>query len=122
MIDPTKCELEEHYHDPEDGGDTWYFTYPKDDYPFRGFRPLEEYGNVISFCIAFTSYPNRTYNIRVSPTVEEGDSTTDVDWRDMDEDIEYDEITLRKLEKIIKAEQGISSIVRINEPEEEEHA
>lgn len=102
MIDPGKCTLEDYWHNDEYSCDTYYFRYPRDEYPFRDFRPLEEYGNVVSFCISFTTYPNRTYDISVSPTVEfdDGEWQSDVDWRDMIEGLEYDEVTLRKLEKI----------------------
>lgn len=90
MIDPAKCELEEHYHDPEDGSDIWYFTYPKDDYPFRGFLPLEEYGNVVSVCISVSTDRMGGVYIAASPTVLDGDGLTDVDWRDLDPAIDYD--------------------------------
>ena len=88
MIDVSKCEYEESHHDIDCGCDVHYFTYPKDLGECE-FYSEEDYGNVFCMCISLTVYENGEYNIAMSPTVDEGDSLIDVDWRDLHEGINY---------------------------------
>lgn len=96
MIDPTKCEFEEYYHDPIDDADTYYFDYPVDDYHFRGFLPLEEYGDVVCVCISLVVFDGKC-EIMASPTVADGDSLSDVDWCGLVFGIDYDDTIEQKL-------------------------
>ena len=90
MIDVSKCEYEESYHDPDCRHDVHYFTYPKDLGECE-FYSEEDYGNVFCMCISLTVYENGEYEIAMSLTIDEGDSLIDVDWRYLHKGINYTE-------------------------------
>lgn len=114
MIDPTKCEFDDYYHNPIDGSDTYYFTYPKDDYPFSGFLPFEEYGEVVSVCISLDIDCNGERWMMASPTIEEDCGTSDVDWCGLVPGIDYDStIELKLLKMGEKALEMISKAAQI---------
>ena len=82
MIDINNCHFEESAH--LENETVYYFTYPKD-LSETEFYPEEDYGNVVSMCISLTvSNDNKLeYYMQMSPTIEEGSSLIDVDWRDL---------------------------------------
>ena len=88
MIDVSKCEFEESHKDSE-YGEVYYFTYPKD-LDETEFYSEEDYGNVFCMCISLTVQGTGERYLAMSPTVEEEDCLTDVDWRDLYEGINYD--------------------------------
>lgn len=108
MIDASKCEYEESYHEPDCQCDVHYFTYPKD-LKECNFCQEKEYGNVLCMCISLSVYENGEYDMAMSPTVEEGDSLMDVDWKDLDMGINYTEETISNLLNKVKEVGGLTT-------------
>ena len=101
MIDPEKCEFEESYDDADFGCTVYYFTYPTDWNEIR-FCPegeyISEYGSrVFCMCVSLSVYGDDSVNLAMSPTVETGDSLSDVDWRDLEYGVNYTDETVGKL-------------------------
>lgn len=86
MIDVSKCCFEECFTDEE--CTVFYFTYPKD-MKETEFYSEEDYGNVVGMCISLSVYQFGDYCMAMSPTILEGDSLIDVDWRDLFEGENY---------------------------------
>lgn len=99
MIDVSKCTFEETYTDGECECDVYYFVYPKD---FGELFPEEDYGNVVSMCLSLTVWSDGQTGLQISPTVEEGDCLSDIDWRDLRLDIDYTEDTIQALLNLAK--------------------
>lgn len=96
MLDATKCEFEESYCDGEIG-DVYYFTYPKElGEELIGSVTLPEpyKGEIVSMCVSLTVYSPDVFDIAISPTVEYGDSLSDLDFHDLEDGYEYDAATV----------------------------
>ena len=103
MIDVSKCTFEEKYSDKE-YGTVYYFIYPKDGMDETEFYSEEDYGNVVFTCISLTVSDNGDYYMQMSPTVDEDDYLSDVDWRDLFPGINYDCGIVAELMKIANKE------------------
>ena len=96
MINVSKCEYEEYFRDEDNNCTVYYFIYPKD-LGETEFYSEEDYGNVVSMCISLTMEDGGGFYMQMSPTVEEDDVLTDVDWRSLYLDINYTEDTIQQL-------------------------
>ena len=101
MIDTNKCVFEKSSQDNE-YGTVYYFIYPKCGMDETEFYSEEDYGNVVSTCISLTIAPDGYAYMQMSPTVENDDMLSDVDWRDLYKDENYDDSTINRLLKIVK--------------------
>lgn len=91
MLDATKCEFEEAFHDGEIG-DVYYFTYPKElgEELIGRVKPPEPGDKIVSMCVSLTMYGAGFFDLAISPTVENGDSLSDMNWHDLYDGIHYD--------------------------------
>lgn len=103
MIDTSKCVFEESCETPAYNEVTYYFTYPKE-MDIVEFYSEEDYGNVVSMCIALTEVEGVEYTMSISPTVlddEDGNEMlSDVDWHNLYYGYHYDDDTVLRLLKI----------------------
>ena len=99
MIDWRKCELEDAYAEEE--YIVYYFVYPKD-LKEGPFDKVDE--PIISNCISLTIFRDGYYTLQMALTIEEGDSISDVDWRDLEYGVNYTDDTvvglLRKVRSV----------------------
>lgn len=99
MIDSSKCKYRDSAGAPWGNALVLYFTYPKD-FSEAVFEPEENYGNVVSMCVALSltkhggGFDSR---MMMSPTVEDGDSIMDVDWVRLEDGRNYTEDTVYRL-------------------------
>ena len=103
MIDPEKCEFEDSFYDGDFDCTVYYFTYPTDWNEIR-FSPEGEYvnecgGRVFGMCVSLSVYDDGSFYLAMSPTIETGDSLSDVDWRDLECGVNYTEDTVYRLLK-----------------------
>ena len=105
MLDISKCTFEEKYSDKE-YGTVYYFIYPKDGMDETEFYSEEDYGNVVFTCISLTVSDDGDYYMQMSPTVEEDNCFSDVDWRDLFPSVNYDESIVFELRKIANKEEN----------------
>ena len=103
MIDISKCVYEETHY--SEGRIIHYFVCSKEWLSEHGFYSEEDYGNVVSTCLAFF-YSEDEERLMLSPTVEDNDVLFDVDWRDLYEGEDYDEETLDELEGLVQLKNG----------------
>lgn len=103
MLDVSKCVYEETYHSEE--GTAHYFICPKEWLNEHDFYPEEDYGNVVSTCLALF-YNEDDACLMLSPTIEEDGTLFDVDWRDLYEGEDYDYELLDKLERLVELKKG----------------
>lgn len=98
MLDAAKCEFEEAFHDGEIG-DVYYFTYPKElgEELIGHVEPPEPGDKIVSMCVSLTMYGAEVFDIAISPTVESGDSLSDMDWHDLYDGIHYDGSSVPKI-------------------------
>lgn len=98
MIDVSKCKYEESFI--HDGYTVHYFILPKEELEKYGdFYGEEDYGNVVFACLSLTFNENDDYYVQLSPTIEEDDGYSDVDWRDLYDGIHYNDDTIIQLLK-----------------------
>ena len=100
MIDVSKCEFDDYYANDEGEFDyiTYYFTYPVD-FDEAGFCK-DDYENVVSMELSLT-YEGGDFYMEMSPTVETKEGLTDVDWKELHENINYNLHTLVGLMQIV---------------------
>ena len=103
MIDISKCVYEETHYSDE--ATTHYFVCPKEWLNEHEFYLEEDYGNVVSTCLAFF-YNEDTAYLMLSPTVDDNDMLFDVDWRDLYYGEDYDEELLDELEGLVQLKEG----------------
>ncbi len=101
MIDVNKCKFEEMHKDAE-YGTVYYFIYPKEGMNEVEFYSEADYGNVVSTCVSLTVADDGNYYMQISPTIEEDDMLSDVDWRDLFLDENYTERTINELLRIVR--------------------
>lgn len=86
MIDVFKCKFEDVYDSPGGGFKIFYYSYPVD-MTIAEFD-VEPSDNVVSMCVSLTvNAPIDPVEVAVSPTVESEDGFSDVDWHNLEIDI-----------------------------------
>lgn len=108
MIDVSRCNFEEAYINSVDEFAVFYYYYPKDLSEVE-FCSEEEYGEVVFSCIALTIYPDRYVTMQMSPTVIEDGVVVDVDWRDLEADVNYTYDDVYKLVKLTEPYTGFKN-------------
>lgn len=104
MIDASKCEFDDCFVREDDEGVVYYFTYPAD-FSDKRFQK-GDYGDVVSMEISMEYY-NKEFYLEMSPTVMTDEGLTDVDWKELYENIDYDLNTVVVLlEKVVGALKG----------------
>ena len=103
MIDISKCVYEETHYSEE--GTTHYCVCPKEWLNEHEFYPEEDYGKVVSTCLAFF-YNEYEEHLMLSPTIEDDGMFFDVDWRDLYEGEDYDSELLDELEGLVHLKKG----------------
>lgn len=88
MININKCKYEESAIDSTTHYTIHYFTYPKDLSEVE-FCSEENYGNVVMMCIALISTGHGEHILQMSPTIEDEEGLLDVDWRNLQESVNY---------------------------------
>ena len=107
MINTKECVFEEKCEDGYYGWNTvYYFVYPKEGMNEIDFYPESDYGNVVFTCISLTILDDGSYYMQMSPTVEDDNCYSDVDWRDLFPGINYGDDIVRKLIKIANKEKN----------------
>lgn len=102
MIDINKCKFEEKFRNDFYEETVYYFTYPKEGMNEIDFYPEEDYGNVVGTCLSLTMLDNGDYYMQMSPTIAEDEMLSDVEWRDLYEDFNYDYLTVKNLLNLVK--------------------
>lgn len=98
MIDVTKCELEDYFRDNDNECTVYYFVYPKELGDAFACRIDEEIADpIVCYCISLTKWDYGGYAFCMSPTVQYGDSLSDVCWFDLCHGIDYDGETITAL-------------------------
>lgn len=58
-------------------------------------------GEITQMCIALTVYDSEAITLQMSPTIENEYGFIDVDWRDLEPNVNYDDTTISDLLKIV---------------------
>ena len=92
MIDPRKCKFEDTYHNDFENSDIYYFQYPTELSEIK----FAEHDKVCC-CISLTVGSNGGYYMQISPTVQNENGSSDIDWVDLEDGIHYNDGICRKL-------------------------
>lgn len=87
MIDVSKCTIEDSYYDGECKCYVYYFNHPVALNEAR--FDIDPEDNVVSMCIQLNIYDDGGFDIFMSPTIEEDDGYTDVDWCTLRRGVNY---------------------------------
>lgn len=86
MLDVSKLTLEEVFYGEADDPycSVAYFICPKEiGDEILGAKEYEE-GRVVAYCVSVTVERPDIVCVQISPTVEAGDSLSDIDWHELD--------------------------------------
>ena len=105
MINTSLCVYEESVREDDYDFTIHYFVYPKamnevnfeDEQVYVGYSQ----GEITRMCIALAVYDSGAITLQMSPTIEDEDGFFDVDWRDLEPNVNYDDTTISDLLKIV---------------------
>lgn len=105
MINTSLCVYEESLREDDYDLTVHYFVYPKamNEVNFEDEQAYIDYsqGEITQMCIALTEYGNGAITLQMSPTMEDEDGFLDIDWRDLEPNVNYDDTTISDLLKIV---------------------